>query len=160
MAITLSPTTVTELESKIARDSSRRLASRLKNSLHSQHLEQAQSVKVQIAEGEGPDETLDIPTAALRLLIDILDEMADGNTVTLVPSRAELTSQQAASFLNVSRPYLIRLLESGQIPYHKAGTHRRIHSQDLLDYKAQNGKERRVALQELAALSQELDMGY
>ena len=86
--------------------------------------------------------------------------MADGNAVTLVPIQAELTTQQAADFLNVSRPYLIRLLEDEQIPFHKTGTHRRIFFRDLLSYKTHIKEKRLQALQELTGLSQELGMGY
>lgn len=155
----LQPGMLSELDSRLAREGSRRLASRLKASPDGAQPD-AQSVTVRIAAGEGPEETMEIPTAALRLLVGILDEMADGNAVTLVPSRAELTTQQAAGFLNVSRPHLVGLLEAGKIPFHKAGTHRRVLIQDLLAYKAQKDKDRRGTLQELAALSQELGLGY
>lgn len=159
MATILSPTTFSERESQMARESSRRLASRL-NVSQNADLSSSRSVMVRIAEGTEPGETVELPVAALRLLVGILDEMADGNAVTLVPSQAVLTTQQAARFLNISRPYLVALLEAGKIPFHKAGTHRRVLFQDLLAYRTQSGKERRETLTELAALSQELGMGY
>jgi excisionase family DNA binding protein len=155
----LQPATLSELDSRLAREGSRRLASRLEES-PSGGQSGSPTVTVRVAAGEGPEETVEIPAAALRLLVGILGEMADGNAVTLVPSRAHLTTQQAARFLNVSRPYLVGLLEAGKIPFHKAGTHRRVLFQDLLAYKAQSDNARRGALKKLAALSQELGMGY
>jgi excisionase family DNA binding protein len=77
--------------------------------------------------------------------------------VNVMPDSAELTTQQAAEFLNVSRPYLIKLLESGQIPFRRVGTHRRIRFRDLRLYKSQDDLERRQA-DELTQLSQELGL--
>lgn len=152
-----------EMDSQMARESSRRLGSHLKPShdrTAAPHASRPQSVKMQIVEEGQPKEVVEIPATALRLLVGILNEMADGNVVTLVPTHATLTTQQAADFLNVSRPFLIGLLEKGQIPFRKTGTHRRVLFQDLLTYKNRTQTERRQSLKELAALSQELGMGY
>ena len=78
--------------------------------------------------------------------------------VNVMPDSAELTTQQAAEFLNVSRPYLIKLLESGQIPFRRVGTHRRIRFRDLRLYKSQDDLKRRQAADELTQLSQELGL--
>jgi excisionase family DNA binding protein len=146
------PVTPTEDDSRLAQESSRRLAA---------HLGARRDVRVQILEkGRPAGEALTIPLAALRLLTRILAEMAEGNAVTLIPVHAELTTQQAADVLNVSRPFLVRLLEEGQIPYRKVGTHRRVLFKDLIDYKKKIDAQRRKALDELAAQAQELDMGY
>ena len=101
-----------------------------------------------------------LPRQALALLRDLLVEMAQGNAVTIVPTHAELTTQEAANLLNVSRPHLVKLLEGGEIPFTKAGTHRRIRYQDLMTYRDRRMHESRDALDELTEQAQELDMGY
>ena len=113
-----------------------------------------------IGKEKGAVEDLVLPGKYFAMLIDILSEISQGNAVSLIPIKAELTTQQAADILNVSRPYLVKLLESGKIPHHKVGTHRRIYFKDLLDYKKKIDKARSDTLDELAQLSQELDMGY
>jgi excisionase family DNA binding protein len=104
--------------------------------------------------------TVTIPTAAYTLLVEILAQMAEGNAVSIVPIKQEITTQEAADILNVSRPYLVKLLESGKIPYRKVGTRRRVLTQDVLNYKNQIDTQRMHTLLELAAQAQELNMGY
>jgi excisionase family DNA binding protein len=105
-----------------------------------------------------PDEPVVLPAAAVRLLGALLTELAKGNAVTLMPHHAELTTQEAADLLNVSRPFLVTLLENGQLPFHKVGTHRRVRFSDLVIYKRRRDAESEEALRELAALSQELKL--
>jgi len=105
-------------------------------------------------------EDLILPGSALNLLLDILTKMSKGNATTLMPVHAELTTQEAAGLLNVSRPYLIELLEKGAIPFRKVGTHRRLTARDIFQYKDKIDVERHTALEELTAQAQELKMGY
>jgi excisionase family DNA binding protein len=100
-----------------------------------------------------------LPASAVRLLVDILTNMSEGNAITLIPVHAELTTQQAADMLNVSRKFLIdELLEQGMIPCRKVGTHRRIPFEALMRYKQENKAKRRQVLSELATLDQELGL--
>lgn len=105
-------------------------------------------------------EELTLPMAAAKLLTHLLTEMSQGNAVTLIPLHAELTTRQAADFLNVSRPHIVKLLEQKKIPYHKVGTHRRIRFSDLEAFKQTQEATRRRALDELASEAQEMGMGY
>ena len=112
------------------------------------------------ANGAGQSRSVVVPREAFELFLEILGQMANGNAVTIVPVHAELTTQQAANYLNVSRPYLVGLLEAGKIDYRKVGTHRRIRFADLMRYKQDDYAHRRAALDELAAEAQRLGLGY
>jgi len=104
--------------------------------------------------------TVTIPRAAFDLFLEILGQMANGNAVTIVPVHAELTTQQAADLLNVSRPFLVSLLEKGALPFKKVGTHRRVRFADLAKYKREQDQRSREALDELTRQGQELGLGY
>jgi len=104
------------------------------------------------------DDALIIPRATAILFTQILGELAQGRGVRIIPRDAELTTQQAADALNVSRPYLIGLLESGRIPFRRVGRHRRITFDALMEYKRHDDLERRTAADELAQITEELDM--
>ncbi len=148
------PETVTpsEADTRLAGESSRRLARLLGK--------RRRSLSLSVQADDDVEETVAIPVAAFQLLTDILTQMAQGNAVTLMPVHAELTTQQVADLLNVSRPFLIGLIEERQIPFRKVGTHRRIRFDDLMGYKRKVDQDRLNALEELAAEAQKHGMGY
>ncbi|KAA8879859.1 helix-turn-helix domain-containing protein [Nocardia colli] len=102
------------------------------------------------------EEALVLPREAVSLLAFILAQAAEGRGVSVVPSHAELTTQQAADMLNVSRPYVVALLEGGEIPFRLVGRHRRVRYEDLKAYQKQHEAKSKAAADELAALGQDL----
>lgn len=123
----------------------------------SAHLGQADKLHFEVKVGKTTEELV-LPPSVVRVLIRLLNEMGQGNAVTLTPLRAELTTQQAADLLNVSRPHLVKLLDEGAMPSRKVGSHRRVHLEDLLAYKREFLAKRHAALNELQALTQELKL--
>lgn len=107
--------------------------------------------------GPGGEE-FDLPESAFRLLRDVIHLLAQDHAVSIVPVHKELTTQEAADLLNVSRQYLVRLLEQGAIPFTRIGTHRRITFGDLMHYKRERDEKRRGGLKRLTQLSQELGL--
>lgn len=97
-----------------------------------------------------------IPLSILESLGQLMLHLSEGNAVTIAPVHMELTTQQAADILGVSRPYLVQLLEDGKIPFRKPHSHRRVRLLDVLEYKAKEEKARHDVLDELAQLSQEM----
>lgn len=109
----------------------------------------------------GPDGShLELPESAFRALSFVVRGMAAGQTMTLMPTGTRLTTQQAAELLHVSRPHLVKLLDGGDIPHEKVGTHRRVCIEDVLAYRAQRSERRLDQLRELSQLSQELEGEY
>ena len=142
------PFTPSDEDKALAAESIRRL---------SPHVRKPHRLTLQVKGQKGPEGEFVLSAGAVKLLGTILAEIARGNSVAAVPVQAELTSQQAADLLNVSRPYLIKLLDEGKIPHHKSGSHRRIVLNDVLDYKRDADKRREAVLAELADLGQELN---
>lgn len=121
---------------------------------------QFETQRIQIFDDKNQAHLVELPTSALRLLVDILSELAEGNAVKVVPIHAELTTQEAADLINVSRPHLVKLLESDALPFHKTGKHRRVRFADLMRFKAERDRASDQAMEELAQQAQELGLGY
>ena len=115
------------------------------------------SVYLTVSEDSVP---ISIPSDAIAYLEQILEHMAKGRQVEIIPGSRLMTTQQAADFLNVSRPHVVKLMETGILPFTKVGKHRRIEFKDLHTYHNVQKKIARKALQKLADTAQELDMGY
>ena len=145
---TLATALASEAEAILAKETSRVLAARVQT---------ADPLQLRMLDDPTAG-TVKLPATAVRMLIHILEEMARGNAMTLIPVHAELTTQQAADMLNISRPSLIQLLDEGQIEYRRVGTHRRVRFEGLMAYKRRADAERRAVLAELAAYDQELGL--
>lgn len=114
-------------------------------------------IKIKIQE---TGEFMTIPKKAFELLFFIVQNMSEGRSISLIPSDSEISTQQAADMLNVSRPHLVKLLETGNIPFKKIGSHRRILLQDLITYEKKIANEREKQLDFLANQAQKLNLGY
>jgi excisionase family DNA binding protein len=147
----------------LARDSSLAL-SRVAGQLAAGNLSVGDASQVHLQVNSGGEttggESVSIPTSAFRLLMEILDQMGQGNAVTILPTHAELTTAEAAEILNVSRPFVIKLIDEKTLPCRMVGSHRRLLLKDVIDYKRAIDADRRKALEALAAQAQELRMGY
>ena len=143
-----SPRSLPNDESMIAHESSIVLA---------RHVQKGENLKLRVADGE-QEEVIVLPAPLVALLMGILRMMAKGVGVALTPLHSELTTGQAADLLHVSRPYLVKLLEAGDIPYYKVGRHRRVRREDVMNYKIAIDRRRESILDELVAESQELGL--
>lgn len=120
------------------------------------------SLMLRAEEGHGPKlvgpdgEAIELPESLFNLLRQVVHNMAQGKAVTLVPSSRMLTTQQAADILNVSRPFLVKLLEAGELPFVKVGSHRRIRLDELITYKRLRDSQRRQGLARLTQLGEEM----
>jgi excisionase family DNA binding protein len=110
-----------------------------------------------VADGSG---TVPVPREAFEFFVTALERLAAGQAVTLIPMTKELTTQEAADFLNVSRPFLIGLLEEGRIPFRKVGSHRRIRFEDVLRYRQKDDRERAAVAAKLSAEAEKLGLEY
>ena len=104
-------------------------------------------------------ESIPLPESVFYVLERVAEVMARGDSITVVPVGREVTTQQAADLLNVSRQYLVRLLDEGRIPFRKTGKHRRLRIEDVLRFKEKRDKDRRAGLRELSRMTQEFG-GY
>jgi excisionase family DNA binding protein len=121
-------------------------------------LDHSRAAVITLTTQDGSTPSVELPPAALRLIGQILGAMSQGQTVTVLPEKAEFSTMEAAHFLNVSRPFLIKLLEDGEIPFRKVGTHRRVLFQDLITYKNRLVEARHLALERLELIDRELGL--
>lgn len=144
------PSEKEQKEAKLAHDTLKGTSEYLKKEEGSHHVELSVDDGVKVT----------VPESALGFLLKYLHSLSEGQAVSILPIESELSTQQAADILNVSRPHLVKMLENEEIPFHKVGRHRRINAKDLIDYKRKRDEEREGLLDDLAAQAQELDMGY
>ena len=119
-----------------------------------------QHPKLPLVELSLENHKIKLPRGFLSLLLELLNQTAQGHAVTIIPASKDFTTQEVADFLNVSRPFVIKLLEQGKMPFHKVGRHRRVKASDLLTYKQNSDLQRLKDFEELAKLDQNLDLGY
>jgi len=118
----------------------------------------ANAPALRLVTDDNQHEMIAIPPGALRLLVDMLTQLGQGRAVTVLPQNAELTTQEAADYLNVSRPYVVKLIEEEKLPARKVGTRRRVAFDDLLRFDEQQRARQRAALDELARIDTELGL--
>lgn len=142
------PAVLPEAEQEIALEASRAIA----------RLAGRGAVRVEAVplEDREPAQTFVLPAPAVKMLCEMLVHLGSGKPVSVIPDNAELTTGEAADFLNVSRPWIVQLIERGELPYRMVGTHRRILFSELRAYKARSKQAQLRALDELAAEAQVL----
>lgn len=160
MALLLSgpaaPVTLPEQETALAKASSETLSHFVQGSSHGTDAAPLSLRLTNPATGDTME--AHVPAVAVRLLADVLAKLAEGQAVTLLPLHAELSTQQAADLLGVSRPYFVKLLEQGKIPHRKVGEQRRVRYAHLLRYLELERHEAGQALDELVAVSEEMGL--
>jgi len=120
----------------------------------------SETQRIQIFDDKDQAHLIELPRSAIRLLFDILAELATGSAVRVIPIHAEVTTQEAADLLNVSRPHVVKLIDTGELRCHMAGKHRRIKFVDLMDFKKKREHQSEAAMAELVQQAQELNLGY
>ena len=116
--------------------------------------------QLNVIDKSGTTHEVQIPSSALKLMIEVLTQLGQGNSVSITPIHAELTTQEAADLLNMSRPTLIKLLDAGGLPHSRKGNRRKVAYSDVILYMQKLEQQRIEALDELSALDQDLGMGY
>jgi excisionase family DNA binding protein len=139
-------------ESAIAKACSRELSALLET--------EAETQTLSLGDTSAEQHIVQVPSSALRLLVDVLTELGEGNSVKLVPVHAELTTQEAADLVNVSRPTFIKMLDDGLMPFSRTGNRRKVKFSDVQIYRQSLQEQRLQALDELSSLDQELGLGY
>lgn len=138
------------IEATLAKHAGPRLSQLLKPGM--------ENIVVSFANSSMQNQSAEVPAAAIRFFLEILERMALGQPLQLTPLHAELTTQQAANLLATSRPFLVRLLDEGVIPFRKVGTHRRVLAKDIIEYKANQELKRLKNIEALSELQQNLGL--
>jgi excisionase family DNA binding protein len=147
----IAPPTLSARDVEMARSAQRRIMKALSRS-------RTAAITLTTADGEHP--SIELPPAALKLIGQLLGAMSEGRPITLKPSKQEFSTVEAADFLNVSRPFVIKEIDEGRLPHRKVGTHRRVAVEDLLDYAREMRKRQEHALDKMAENARELGLDY
>jgi len=123
-------------------------------------LDHSRAAAIMLTTDTGEHPTVEVPPAALKLIGQLLGAMSEGRPLVLMPTEQEFTTVEAANFLNVSRPFVIKEVEAGRLPHRKVGSHRRIALEDLLDYAQKMRTKQTSALERLADNARELGLDY
>jgi excisionase family DNA binding protein len=123
-------------------------------------LDHSRAAAVTLTTSDGSHPTVELPPAALKLIGQLLGAMSEGRPITLVPSKQEFSTVEAANFLNVSRPFVIKEIEAGRLPHRKVGSHRRVAFDDLVAYAREMRKRQEGALERMAQNARELGLEY
>lgn len=123
-------------------------------------LDHSRAAAITLTTTDGAHPTVELPPAALKLIGQLLGALSEGRAVTIIPSKQEFSTVEAANFLNVSRPFVIKEIEEGRLPHRKVGTHRRVAFEDLVVYAREMRKRQEGALERMADNARELGLDY
>lgn len=123
-------------------------------------LDHSRAAAITLTTTDGSHPTVELPPGALKLIGQLLGAMSEGRPITLMPSKQEFSTVEAANFLNVSRPFVIKEIEQGRLPHRKVGTHRRVAFDDLVTYALEMRKRQESALERMAENARELGLDY
>jgi excisionase family DNA binding protein len=123
-------------------------------------LDHSRAASITLTTDTGEHPSVDVPPAALKLIGQLLGAMSEGRPIALVPSNQEFSTVEAAHFLNVSRPFVIKEIEAGRLPHRMVGTHRRVAFEDLIAYARKMRERQEAALERMADNARELGLEY
>lgn len=123
-------------------------------------LDRSKAVSITLMSDGDEQPSVAVPPAALKLIGQLLGAMSEGRPVVLMPGKQELTTVEAANYLNVSRPFVIKEIEAGRLPHRMVGRHRRIAFEDLVAYERKMREKQRAALERMAENERELGLDY
>ena len=153
------PISPSSRDTKVARDAYTQLSGRMLQEDFAYGAALGNPMKILVTDAE-QQKPVELPLGAVPLLLKILETMAEGNGMMVAPVGAELTTSEAAEILNVSRPYVVKLIEDGKIPHHMVGSHRRLKLEDVVEYKTATRKRSEEVLGKLVEEGRKLGMGY